>query len=988
MAAVFAASALFAASPAAWADDDSVYAPTVNHCLLVQESQSYLPVLRWEEGAGQILNNPNGKLFDMSSLISGSNMMLSSSSGTWATLTQMTEWVGVFCPAEKVGGAIDRAAATIGQMIVTTPIAVLAILFVVALALMGKRGGGWKALGQTLVALALIITMSGAAALSSGGGAGGDPDAPYTPGVMSPGWVATVGQKAVSWLTSVPAASIQRGLESAIPITSADPMSNKLGCAWYVNQLGERFRDRWTMTGVDPGLESAVPWSLSQLWLRSAAQTWKDGQFGGTDLADLAWCHLLDTHNTGSYTHAASTPQAVIGGPGAAGLQGAAWDTYTSFDDQAAQVSLWAGCAEVHGRSVDADDNPFNGPFDGDWPDGLWSYVKEKARAELDSPADACPSFFDSSIKGEDSTHTEDFWGTLTNKDVAMGSHATDAAQFAHAIYGESNRSFFGAVLSMVGAFLSLLAFGLMALGVGAGKLLILGCTLLVFIEILVGVVKLDPFGAVLRWVKTLLGMMAFVTLSGLVFSLTNLFSSVVVMLATGIGSSAQTLLAGLAPVAGVAMVVFMFKKLGLPNPLSITGALAYGKAASSVPGAMRGGMGSLSRLASAGMGLALGRGRKKPPPSDPSGGNGTGGGGTGGLAQQVANQPASADPSNGNEPVQVPGAQDTIGADTNRTVPTPVAPDGETSEDGVDDPRTKEEKKADRQAQRKIDKQAMALWAGQKLQSGKEAAGAAKARIAGVPRKLAGAPKNLADAYKASKEKAARRYEAWRKHETVAPQYKKERKAPPKALTMAGHGLATSATFAWRHKAALGAGVAVMAGGVALPVGLIAGGLAAGHKVRKLGGWKQVPGAALQSLSTTGQALGHAGSQAAHAAADKAHAANEAWRHYQAEAQAHYEQALAMEQARRESQAALGEHVPHGAPTTYQPYRPDYDFPDLDGPARDPEPDPRDATGWTDEEMDEYADSHSRDSTPDPFEDTDWTDEEMDQYADEHPRG
>ena len=139
----------------------------------------YLPVERWSGATQKIHVRSNGGMVDFAPTqrqLQSVNFVIGDF--LYGLTTKFVTWSTQFCPLQAVGGAVDSAAAQLGQALVNSSLlAGLMICTLVVLLLQGfrNRDSAWLSrLGVKLLVVALFAIMVAGSAQSRGGGIGGD----------------------------------------------------------------------------------------------------------------------------------------------------------------------------------------------------------------------------------------------------------------------------------------------------------------------------------------------------------------------------------------------------------------------------------------------------------------------------------------------------------------------------------------------------------------------------------------------------------------------------------------------------------------------------------------------------------------------------------------------------------------------------------------------------------------------------------------------
>jgi hypothetical protein len=569
-------------------------------------SSTYLPINRWN-GSSSVLHTLQTGGLDpdtvvnnirqqgiVSGILNFGNSIMSATSG-------LTSVAVTFCPMELAGGLVDQLAGTLGSLITTTPLGVLIIAVVIVSVAISTIKSGLLPL-RTILAkgaiLGLLAVMVNGAMLSQGAGAqvkGGAPSTgKYEPGKLSPGWFLTQINDVVGGLASGPAAFLTTFTPLA-NVTESSP--NTLSCNSYVAGMHYGYSQNIASGGISD-MKTGVPFIINGEFEQTGMRAWRTAQFGSdikpkdstTNFDDQAWCRILEWNSgavgatfrmsltrgdskivvpadDGTNTMVLAKP---TGTPADHNLYYNTWHSKAfvpaSEDDKDRSLLAWSACL------LNKDAN------------GAWNLAKNWT--VLDSLKDT-----------EKKIQPEDCADWMTNPKSDLNQFQTDtrfdyvndhsgsdpaAAEYINTIHGNSNgQAAVQASFSYPIAALSiLLSFGSVAAGVIVAKALMM-VLIIAIIAVLIAMLLPGRRGdKVMQVFSMSIGMTLFVFGAQLIFSLLALLAAVI----SSVGGAMlggmdllKVLWVGLSPLMAAAILSYIFKMVGLPNPLSIKGALDWG---------------------------------------------------------------------------------------------------------------------------------------------------------------------------------------------------------------------------------------------------------------------------------------------------------------------------------------------------------------------------------------------------------------------------
>lgn len=584
-----------------------------------------LPVDRWTGAMDK--HTRLGTVENLTRLPMNTIQIISMNIGNFLYSTS-TALVGVAfktCPIQNFGGLMDRLFANIAGAFLSSPLmAFFGFLLVMSMAWRSYRGrANMSQIFQKVLVLALMAVMVSGAVRSTGGGINGSTEA-YKPGMGSPGWFITTIDGLTGELTGAVADSVARtglgdfdGHEQGALKPTYDPQ-NKYSCETYIGQLRDEYRRAYRSLGSERG--AFAPIAISRYWEATGLQTWKRNQFGSkNNYANIMYCRALEVLNDADASDIIRIQRnAVKGSKGDFAPKAPAWRTPSSKTARDRLFVAWAACSHGNGANTKTG---WSIPADG-------NYSREKLlpgnRGHEDGEK-ACNRIFN------DASDTDDFmdalnafdWETGADKidDHDLASEADDFLLTMHGIRGSSNM--IGSLVFMLCALLMAIVFILFAVAIIFGKLLMLMMILgVAFGMIFILLPSSDP-SKVLGYGKQLVGIAFFVNMGAMLLTLliiiTNAFSQIgAAAMPGGQGSIMSMIWMGAAPLAAAIGLHMVFKQMGLPSPMSVTSAGAWGKAAmnGTVGGAAMSGAGAgaerlqnqlKSRIASAATGSLIG---------------------------------------------------------------------------------------------------------------------------------------------------------------------------------------------------------------------------------------------------------------------------------------------------------------------------------------------------------------------------------------------
>jgi hypothetical protein len=569
-------------------------------------SQSdYLPINRWN-GSSSVLHTLQTGGLDpdtvvnnirqqgiVSGILNFGNSIMSATSG-------LTSVAVTFCPMELAGGLVDQLAGTLGSLITTTPLGVLIIAVVIVSVAISTIKSGLLPL-RTILAkgaiLGLLAVMVNGAMLSQGAGAqtkdGTPSTAEYKAGTLSPGWFLTQINDVVGGLASGPASFLTTFTPLA-NVTESSP--NTLSCNSYVAGMHYGYQNRFSSGGISD-MKTGVPFIINGEFEQTGMRAWRTAQFGSdikptgssTPFDDQAWCRILEWNSgaTGGAFRAnftrsdssivvpqdvstASMNDAKTGESTGKTLFYNTWRSKAfvpaSEDDKDRSLLAWTACL------LKKDAN-------GAWNlASSWTVLPSLQDTEKKIQPVDCADWMTNPKSDLNQFQTD------TRFDYVNDNSGSDpkAAEYINTIHGNSNgQAAVQASFSYPIAALSiLLSFGSVAAGVIVAKALMM-VLIIAIIAVLIAMLLPGRRGdKVMQVFSMSVGMTLFVFGAQLIFSLLALLAAVI----SSVGGAMlggmdllKVLWVGLSPLMAAAILSYIFKMVGLPNPLSIKGALDWG---------------------------------------------------------------------------------------------------------------------------------------------------------------------------------------------------------------------------------------------------------------------------------------------------------------------------------------------------------------------------------------------------------------------------
>ena len=649
-------------------------------------AKEYLPITRWSSVAGNMHDRLSGGLLGFGAIVGGVQRSIIESgaltigNALWRTGTGITDVSSRFCVSDSVGYQADRMSASLGNAILSSGIIVLLVVVGLTAAIWKAAKGEpkpWRKVMSSLVTVGILGAMiHGASATTDSGGN-------IQFGTFSPGWLINKTYGLVDNFASLPAsviASQSNGLNGL-----AGNQSGPLSCAQYEQNMLNAYKASF---GPGNASQAALPLTLDAMWEQTGLRTYINAQFGTSNpYGGYAFCRLLDSQaGIPPLRQMANSKAAAAGLIAQTNPTAPAW-TSTGSTNTEVDTSLvgWAACR----------------PNGNGWKvDPAWAQVTNPINSDPTGgpqiTPSTCKNWWTSTNPNWASGGSLD-WGSNPNNIQQGASGQPTVADYLYNLHGNYQApSIASAVTFAFSSVITFLVFLLLGLAVIIAKIALLFLMMLLGLVAALSLVPSHNGGNRLAGVgKHVFGMIVFSAGAQVLLALVALITGELVLMSgalAGTGSLMAILLTSFAPIAAVVILHFTFTKvLKAPSPFRPSGALQYGKLASS--GAIGGAMGAalehrISRHVKKGAGNAIGKSVVGRGQQAIAAARNSGQSRIGGMADSIpvtAGATASAPAANGARPAQGPnarpapaanGARPAQGQRTNAGTP-PSAQDG-----------------------------------------------------------------------------------------------------------------------------------------------------------------------------------------------------------------------------------------------------------------------------------------------------------------------
>lgn len=571
-----------------------------------------LPLNRWGDGAtGELHSRLGSKIVDDTDqkiMRSFQAMMLSVGDSMWRVTGGLTEFATTFEILDQVGCTADKAAAGVGEAMLTG----IAPLVVVAgvIALVWRTSQGKEQPGKKAAAMVLILG-------AFGGMLAGAQQTARTNRISppSPAYIATTFNDTLNRVATAPTEALTSPNVAAYGRSGTVLRGNPTHCRNYVAALRARYLEEGA-----PG--SSVPLAMSAMWEQSGLPAYIAVQYGSKNAYGQGmYCRMLERSAgiTSGRQNALLKEAVDLAGssnplPGDGTVDGEGGPSSELFaggtnntEDQAG--IFWAACR-------------WNGTAwtvaDGWGPEG----VSEEGHQITNETCGDVWASWDAEGSGLDWTDSP----SQIHQKTSSSESGSQVADYLLVWHGDAYvGSFATAAVYVVSSFVVMCVFGMISVGVIVSKILAIVMIVLIFLMMTLALFPSQGDNNKLtKFVKFWLGMTVFSSAMSLILSLVALITGFVNAAGTeafGQGSFLSILWLGFAPVTAVVLLHMVAKHaIGMPSPFKPSGALAWGAAA----GGTGAGLGvGLDRLARRGKGYGqslvqggMARGRKQKDPS------------------------------------------------------------------------------------------------------------------------------------------------------------------------------------------------------------------------------------------------------------------------------------------------------------------------------------------------------------------------------------
>jgi hypothetical protein len=579
---------------------------------------SNLPIERWSSVAGGDLHtrlsaNPIGDLSDKLQRNVIEAWSMTAGNALWSAATSLTEEASQFCFAQGVGYQADKLAQTIGDALSSSGvIAGLVVLCLVVFLWRAARQSPrpWHQLGSSLCVVGLFfVLLHGASGTTGtvGSNPSSNPGA-VSFGVMSPGWLVSRVDSAMSAVASVPSAVLSSTADNLAGFTGNN--NNALSCGHYVQNLLGQYEQSYGPSPADQA-PASIPMALDAMWEQSALRSFIDVQFGSrNDYGPQIYCYLLEDdinvpasqklwvlENPATYSisdHGASLPAELAGPANAIGGNSLALFSDSS-DNKAIDRSMigWAACqTDANGGwLIPYDFQQVGDPDDGDSKvtsqvcDQWWA-VKAGPNSLFDSGSSPL-EWVDSANDIQSAAQPVPAGPPGSGLDGA--SEPAGAPQFQDFLlnfHGDANSAATAtSVMFFVTSMVVFVVFAILALAIIIAKVTLL--IMMALAPLVLAIALFPASGMASRatgFLKHGFGLILFTVGAQIILALVALISGFIVGVGTttfGAGSMLSVLFTGFAPIAALVVMHHIFKHvIQAPSPFKLTSALAWGAAA------------------------------------------------------------------------------------------------------------------------------------------------------------------------------------------------------------------------------------------------------------------------------------------------------------------------------------------------------------------------------------------------------------------------
>jgi len=545
-----------------------------------QDYEDLLPVNRWHDATTRLHSRLGQNAWDdIDAKIQRNGtypVLMSLGNSMWAGATSMTSAAVKMDVVAAAGETADKAAATVGNSLISSGIvALIAIIAIVSALWKAARGQGaspWMSMAKTVAIVGVFVAMmNGASASTTVAGA-------FVPGTFSPGWFVVTTNEVIASLASAPAVALSV-TDGSAGFTYAPDSTGDLSCREYVTYL----KQQYAPGDAASKMTKSIPLVMSGMWEATGMEVWGAAQFGANNpYGDYMYCRLLElqageTASQQRYlaSKASNNPAAAYTGDKASAVGSMAWQP-SSGDEIDRMMVAWAECRP----------NPA-----GDWT--LAAGWEKASSSNGIATSSSCKDWWTQNaayLPGSGTAFDDkgSAFQWASSQDVLSGTvDAPEAGNFVLTLQGQDSAS--AAPLAMLYSYVAsslimMVIFGMIAVAIVVAKITAIVMMVATVFVLLMSLWPGKDTSTVTKFFAKYVGMSLFVFGIQLIFALITLFTSVLIKAGNdmfGAGSMMAMIWTGMAPVIAVLAIHQIFKLLKIPSPVSVSGAKQWGAAAS-----------------------------------------------------------------------------------------------------------------------------------------------------------------------------------------------------------------------------------------------------------------------------------------------------------------------------------------------------------------------------------------------------------------------
>ena len=545
-----------------------------------QDYEDLLPVNRWHDATTRLHSRLGQNAWDdIDAKIQRNGtypVLMSLGNSMWAGATSMTSAAVKMDVLAAAGETADKAAATVGNSLISSGIvALIAIIAIVSALWKAARGQGaspWMSMAKTVAIVGVFVAMmNGASASTTVAGA-------FVPGTFSPGWFVVTTNDVIASLASAPAVALSV-TDGSAGFTYAPDSTGDLSCSEYVAYL----KQQYAPGDAASKMTKSIPLVMSGMWEATGMEVWGAAQFGANNsYGDYMYCRLLElqageTASQQRYlaSRASNNPAAANTGDKASAVGSMAWQP-SSGDEIDRMMVAWAECRP----------NPA-----GDWT--LAAGWEKASSSNGIATSSSCKDWWTQNaayLPGPGTAFDDkgSAFQWASSQDVLSGTvDAPAAGNFVLTLQGQDSAS--AAPLAMLYSYVAsslimMVIFGMIAVAIVVAKITAIVMMVATVFVLLMSLWPGKDTSTVTKFFAKYVGMSLFVFGIQLIFALITLFTSVLIKAGNdmfGAGSMMAMIWTGVAPVVAVLAIHQIFKLLKIPSPVSLSGAKQWGAAAS-----------------------------------------------------------------------------------------------------------------------------------------------------------------------------------------------------------------------------------------------------------------------------------------------------------------------------------------------------------------------------------------------------------------------